>query len=251
MQSLRHPPSIRVDPMLLRFIRVRFTFHKATLVPTRGEAMFRAVLSGILSIICLLGITAYDVGKSPTWPLIEPLSWSGNVDLLGPPTLISIHSANGATTYRLYCSSWLASPEPQWLTAGDSYGGEFECLLTDARPGTPAPRATLLNYDPKDSSPYHFNEGSFHWNELLGKCWNNPEWGADRTFYLRGMRLRIRVVAANVTEFYEDKKAGKTHPIIRSVTVKITAQPDKNADTALAKPPIHSEPSACVVSGVW
>jgi len=81
--------------------------------------------------------------------------------------------------------------------------------------------------------------------ELLGiNCWNDPDWGADRTFYLRGMRLRIHVIAINV-ELYRDEKEGKTHPIIRRVTVKINAEPDKSADTELAREPTRSEPTAC------
>ncbi|MHB8755821.1 MAG: hypothetical protein ACYC92_12840 [Candidatus Acidiferrales bacterium] len=213
--------------------------------------MFQTVFSTILALAFLLGTGVYGASKPPDWPLIKPLSWSGDIDLLGPPTLISIQSTKGTIVYRLYCSSWLAPPEPEWLTQGDSYGGDFECLLTDGKPGTPAKRATLLNYDPEDTSPYHFNEGSFVWKEILGKCWNNPEWGADRTFYLRGMRLRIHVVAVRVVESYQDKVAGKIHPIIRQVTVKITAEPDKNANTELARPPTQPEPKGCMASGMW
>ncbi|MHB8756352.1 MAG: hypothetical protein ACYC92_15570 [Candidatus Acidiferrales bacterium] len=188
---------------------------------------------------------------STSWPSIRPLSWSGEMDLLGPPTLVPIRSTSGNILYRLYCSSYLGPLEPAWLVHGDNYGGDFECLLTDAKPGTYAQRATLLNYDPRDTSPYYFNLGSFHWIELLGKCWDNPQWGADRTFYLRGMRLRIQVLAVKVVEFYQDKAAGKAHPIIRSVTVKITAEPDKSANTELARPPTQSEGPGCVASDMW
>src|SRR5487761_255901 len=214
--------------------------------------MFRTVFSAILSFAFLLGTGVSGAGsKSHNWPLIKPLSWSGEMDLLGPPTLISIRSATGTIPDRLYCSSRLAPPQPEWLTDGDNYGGDFECLLTDAKPGTLAKRATLLNYDPQDKSPYHFNLGSFSWNELLGiNCWSNPEWGDDRTFFLRGMRLRIHVVALRV-ELYKDKKEAKTYPIIRRATANITAQPDKNANTELARPPTQPEPKACMVSGMW
>lgn len=215
--------------------------------------MFRIVSSAILSLAFLLGTGVYSASKSSNWPLIKSLSWSGDIDLLGPPTLIPIRSATGAILYRLYCSSWAASQDwqPEWLTGGDNYEGDFECLLTNAKPGTPAERATLLNYDPEDTSPYHFNEGSFQWNELLGKCWNNPQWGADRTFYLRGMRLRIRVLAIQVKMDYRDTQIGKEHPIIQRVTVEITAEPDANANTSLARPPTHREPSACLENGMW
>jgi hypothetical protein len=185
------------------------------------------------------------LSESQGWPSIQPLTWSGQMDLLGPPTTIEIRSAAGTTLYRLYCSSRLAPPEPEWLLHGNNYGGDFECLLTDAKPGSSARRATLLNYDPDDETPYHFNEGSFGWNELVGECWNNPEWGADRTFYLRGMRLRIDVVGIRI-EFYRDKKEHKTYPIIRRLDVRISARPDKTADTALARPPAQEEPSACM-----
>lgn len=59
------------------------------------------------------------------------------------------------------------------------------------------------------------------------------------------MRLRIHVVAIKV-ELYKDKKEGKAYPVIRRVTVKITAQPDKGAQTGLARPPSQPEPAACV-----
>ncbi|HVA72803.1 MAG TPA: hypothetical protein VNF02_06780 [Candidatus Limnocylindrales bacterium] len=214
--------------------------------------MFRTVFSAILSFAFLLGTGVSGAGsKSHNWPLIKPLSWSGDIDLLGPPTLVPIRSTSGVILYRLYCSSYLGPLEPEWLVHGDNYGGDFECLLTDAKPGTYAERATLLNYDPADPTPYHFNLGSFTWEELLGKCWNNPEWGADRTFYLRGMRLHIRVLDAQVEMYYRDTGLGKTHPIIRRVTVNITAQPDKNANTELARPPTQPEPKACMVSGMW
>jgi hypothetical protein len=65
------------------------------------------------------------------------------------------------------------------------------------------------------------------------------------------MQLRIRVIAANVVEFYKDRYTGKTHPVIRQVTVEITAQPNKSADTELARPPTQREPSACLESGMW
>jgi hypothetical protein len=204
-------------------------------------------------LLLLISVSASSLATSLSvsrmdWPSIKPLSWSGTFDLLGPPTLIPIHSMNGAILYRLYCSSWVSSQndEPQWLTGGDNYEGDFECLLTDAEPGSPAPRATLLNYDAEDTSPYHFNEGSFQWNELLGGCWNDPSWGADRTFYLRGMRLRIRVVQIEITEFYQDKTLNTTHPIISQVTAQITAQPDPQATTALARAPSKPERGACL-----
>jgi len=205
--------------------------------------MSKSVVSTILSVAMLLGIRYSGVGGSH-WPVIRPLSWSGEMDLLGPPTLIAIRSTSGAVVYRLYCSSRLASPEPEWLTQGDNYGADFECLLTDGRPGTPAQRATLLNYDPKDLSPYHSNLGSFTWEELLGKCRNNPVWGTERAFYLRGMRLKIDVLAVKV-EQYKDQKQDETYPIIRRVTVNVSATPDKDARTSLAQPPSEPEPSGC------
>ena len=211
--------------------------------------MSRIAVSIVLSVALLscLGTLRRPPRKISHWPLIQPLSWSGEMDLMGPPTLIAIHSTTGAITYRLYCSSWAArdDTQPKWLTAGDNYEGDFECLLTDAEPGTPAKRATLLNYDPTDGTPYHFNEGSFHWDELLGSCWNNPEWGSDRTFYLRGMRIRIHVIAMKV-ELYKDKKENKMYPIIRRVTANVTAEPDKEANTTLARPPAHDEPTSCL-----
>lgn len=77
------------------------------------------ILGFIISAVVFLsgpGTASHAPGKTSHWPLIKPFSWSGEMDLLGPPTLIAIHSINGAIAYRLYCSSRLARPEPHWLT---------------------------------------------------------------------------------------------------------------------------------------
>ena len=209
--------------------------------------MLRTISSALLCSAFILAAGLFSVtAKLNDWPLIHPLSWSGEMDMLAPPTLIPILSPQGNILYRIYCSSDLAKPEPDWLIHGDNYGGDFVCLFTDATPSAPSHRATLLNYDSQDTSPYHFNLASFGWQELLGiDCWNNPVWGADRTFYLRGMRLRIHVVAMKI-ELYNDKKQDKTYQIIRRVTADITATPDKSADTPLARKPTQSEPAACM-----
>lgn len=188
-------------------------------------------------------------GKSHNWPAIKAISWSGDIDLLGPPSLVVIPAAKGGKVlYRLYCSSRLAPPEPNWLTQGDNYGGDFECLLTDSSPGMSPERATLLNYVAEDKSPYHTNLGSFTWEELQGTCRNDPVWGTSRSLYLRGMRLRISVVGARIEE-YNDKKQAKKYPIIRRVSVKIDAAPDPTAETELARKPAQPEPPECSTGG--
>ena len=183
--------------------------------------------------------------KAKSWPAIKPTFWSGTMDLLGPPTVIVIPTTTAKVTYRLYCSTRLAAPEPEWLTGGDSYGGDFECLLTDTTPGVNATRATLLNYDAEDSSPYHFNLGSFDWSAIVGTCRNDRQWGSDRAFTLRGMKLRIRVTDFKV-ESYNDPKQKATYPIIRWVTAEISAKPDAAAHNSLARPPRYNEPKRCM-----
>lgn len=111
--------------------------------------------------------------------------------------------------------------------------------LTNQLDGQP-----LLNYDPTDPSPYAFNEGSFFWEELVGRCQGNREWGRDRTFYLRGMRLRIHITDVKVEQYY-DRKQGKRYPIVRYVTVKIDAESDAKANSSLARKPKHHEPTKC------
>jgi hypothetical protein len=183
----------------------------------------------ILLISCQSALT----GESKKWPQIKKVSWSGEMDLLGPSTVIEIPTHDPSITYRLYCSSRLAKPEPDWLLQGYTYGTDFSCLLTDSAVGnTDRKRVTLLNWDPKDGGPYHFSRGNFTWNELLGDCWNDLEWGSDRKLYLRNMLLRIHVIGV-VVELYNDPHQKKPYPIIRRVTVHIDAEECADAKSEL------------------
>ena len=179
--------------------------------------------------------------QSSQWPLIKSLSWSGDIDLLGPPTIIPIVGADGRVVYRFYCSSRFGKPAPYSLSQGDAFSGDFECWLTDSQPDVVAERPTLLNVQEDDLSPYHNNLGRFIWDELLGRNWNNPEWGSDRKIYLRAMCLRLHVLKENV-ELHHDGRSAETYPIIRSVRVEILAVPDKRATTRLAARPVSAEP---------
>ena len=209
------------------------------------KAMNRALVVAISVAALMISINVLEASTRQKWPVIQPMSWSGEIDVLVTPNPVFIYDTMGQIVYRIYCSSRIApTPEPEWLVHGDNYGGDFECLLTDEAPGKPARRATLLNYDPTDPSPYHFNEASFGWEELVGRCQDNREWGRDRTFSLRGMRLRIHVTDVKVEQYY-DKKQRQTYPIVRHVTVQISAEPDAKANTSLARKPKHHEPTEC------
>jgi hypothetical protein len=206
--------------------------------------MFRSYVF-IVSVL-LISCSSTLAGTSQKWPQIKKVSWSGEIDLLGSPTVIEIPTQDPQVTYRLFCSSRLAESEPDWLLRGEMYGADFACLLTDTPVGKEADRATLLNPDPKYHRPYGAtNRGNFTWDELLGDCWNDPEWGSDRKLFLRNMLLRIHVIGA-VVELYNDPDAKKSYPIIRRVTVRIDAEECEDANTELVRPSKTKQPIKCM-----
>ena len=110
--------------------------------------------------------------------------------LPGPRTCtlsLPILAVTGKPAYILEC----ASPENAHARAGSfHYTHEFECRLS--LPGaTHAPDTQLL----ADSSSRAgaLSQTGFNWNQLNGDCYRYPDYGGQRTFRLRNMRLIITV----------------------------------------------------------
>jgi hypothetical protein len=70
----------------------------------RENSMLRALV--FLASVLLMSCSSALTGKSQAWPPIKAVSWSGEIDLLGPPKVIEIPTQDPKIIYRLYCSSF-------------------------------------------------------------------------------------------------------------------------------------------------
>ena len=128
------------------------------------------------------------------WEAIQPVSKEVQIDnaATGAVTL-PILGANGNPLYTLSCYGQNAQPN----ATDFKYDGEFECRLTEA--GARRSRhSTLLTENPGQSRDSE-SRARFFGSELEGACAEVPEFGRERTFLLRGMRLTLRMSQVSFT----------------------------------------------------
>lgn len=161
-----------------------------------------------------------------------------HLNLLGAPQIVNLKTTSPKNQISMICSSRYGLTSSAY--SDESFTGDIECWLT---PGGIPNRTTLLNYDPNDLSPYHTNLGRFLWPEVLGRCWNDPTWGMERTIHVRGAALTLAL--DNVTaSLYDDPITHKRIPVIESADLEIQVKPE-DVFTEIASPPAHSEPVSC------
>jgi hypothetical protein len=97
-----------------------------------------------------------------------------------------IKSPNGTSVYRLQCHSAEYGGDPDF-----AYSGDFECRLNSV--GDPDGYSTLLTEDAHQSADWE-SRGRFFAEHLRGTCATIPDFGAIRTFKLRGMDLTLKII---------------------------------------------------------
>jgi hypothetical protein len=86
--------------------------------------------------------------------------------------------------------------------------------------------------------PYsHLERSTFLENQLRGACANYPEWGSERIFMLRHMKISIKFTAlASPSRRGPNKPEGDNNDLRISVKV----EPDPSADSPVAPPPKYA-----------
>src|SRR5581483_1985626 len=117
-----------------------------------------------------------------TYPSIQPLHTRFSVkDIRNAAVSAQILSTSGDPIYLLQCHSAGYTGDPSF-----DYSGDFECRLTTRlRDHT---YSTLLTEDEEQSRDWE-SRGRFFAASLKGRCASIPQFGATRSFKLRGMRL--------------------------------------------------------------
>ncbi|MGH9727332.1 MAG: hypothetical protein ACRD4V_01920 [Candidatus Acidiferrales bacterium] len=182
---------------------------------------------------------------NPPYPQIVPSS--GSSSLPGPNTAfdfadkplppkargfdLPIRDTRGRTVYRFECSS--VKPIMRYgISCGLFEIGKEVNLLADSRDAY-----TLLN------------RGDIYPEQLDGECANYPDWGAERTFRLRGFRLTVRLSnPVFVSSPYDWTGKG-----LQKVGISVQVELDKAATLPVAGAPKYAywnfepHPNACEV----
>lgn len=189
-----------------------------------------------LLVVCAIGTLTYVGAQadSPSWPVIRPVQRTFNVPNVKKMNLsLLIHTKVGVPLYGLFCSS------PPYATNNGSfkaeYGvdymtdfrGDFACVLAMRHWG---PGLLVENASQPNVSP---SRGEFDTKELTGICGSIPNFGATRTFRLRGMKLTLRVIDP-VIDANSHGWGASNEPELKSMKLKVTVHPDPSATRSIA-----------------
>ena len=153
-----------------------------------------------------------------SFPAVKPLQRTFVVADVGEAKVsVDINSTSGAPLYHLQCHSAGYKGDPDF-----DYSGDFECRLSLV--GQPNSYSTLLTEDAHQTRDWE-SRGRFFAADLRGTCARVPEFGATRSFKLRGMDLSLEIT---------DQKfavGGK----LSSLTLTVAVRPDSRAQRSIAE----------------
>lgn len=172
--------------------------------------------------ITLLSSTFSFVGPYPplaqSYPTVAPLQRTFIVpDVPNANVSLDIESLTRVPLYRLQCHSAGYTGDPDF-----DYSGDFECRLSLLRESNSY--STLLTEDTHQSRDWE-SRGRFFAADLKGACARIPQFGATRSFELRGMDLTLGVTDQKFTA------GGK----LTSLTLTVTVRPDPRAQRSIAE----------------
>ncbi len=167
-----------------------------------------------------------------SYPTVKPLRRTFSImDVPKANVSLEIESAGGAPIYHLQCHPAGYTGDPDF-----DYSGDFECRLSLT--GQPNTYSTLLTEDARQSRDWE-SRGRFFAAQLRGPCARVPEFGANRSFALRGMDLDMRITDPTFTD------AGK----LKSLRLTVTVRPDPKAQRPIADvvplPAVGTVPESC------
>lgn len=145
---------------------------------TRGRVVVIAMAVGILS--------SARTARADDWPVVRALH-AVKQFRDGPKASADweLTDLSGRPLYGLRCHSAGYTGDP-----GFDYSGDFECRLVSLY--SKEVFSTLLTENPDQHHDWD-SRGRFLSQELDGECARIPEFGARRTFRLRGMRIALEM----------------------------------------------------------
>lgn len=170
-----------------------------------------------ICVSCLLLIAGCCAAAQP-YPTVRPMKLKFYVhDVKKANVVAYIKSTNDKALYKLQCHSAGYIGDPYF-----DYSGDFECRLSLV--GRKNIYSTLLTEDINQTRDWE-SRGRFFASDLRGACAHIPQFGANRSFELRGMTLTLHITDSVFTN------AGTLTSL--KLTVQVTANP--NAQRPIAK----------------
>ncbi len=150
-------------------------------------------------------------------------------DVTKANVVMHLETKDGKSLYTLQCHAMGYTGDPDF-----EYSGDFECRLSqfDHR----STYSTLLTEDLQQSRDWE-SRGRFFAADLRGACAQVPEFGASRSFRLRGMKLTLKVLDPS---FKKDK--------LISLKLTVSVVPDSRARRKIAADvplPTTGVPASC------
>lgn len=164
------------------------------------------------------------------FPTVSPVEKTFRVeDVKKADVSLEIESPEGSPIYRLQCHSAGFTGDPDF-----DYSGDFECRLSSV--GHNDRYSTLLTEDISQSRDWE-SRGRFFSKNIRGACASIPDFGATRTFQLRGMTLILQIVNPS---FNSDGS-------LKAVDLRVAVSPDPGAKRPIAAivPPPRRAPAEC------
>jgi hypothetical protein len=162
------------------------------------------------------------------WPELKEVTVNFPVDFATQKIEIDLPLSDktGKVQYLFWCrggsEEYLATQ-----TVGDDFlVGPFSCGLKSA---DKHPDGNLLG---EDGSPLWHTRAQYHYDQLLGKCGDYPEFGWIRTFKLRGFQLTLAVSDVKINPSGE----------ITYFRFGVYLKPDKSAIGAISQRPDYLSP---------
>lgn len=142
---------------------------------------------------------------------------------------LRIPDASGRSRYRLLCHSgnYEGTADLQYPGEQHDFVGDFDCHLHSLE----SPGPSLLIHDPLDSSRPSRARSILLARDATGNCASYPEYGLQREFRLRGMRISFRY--SNVE--FASSRVEKGIPGIASFDFQVEVKPDRDSISAIAE----------------
>lgn len=169
-------------------------------------------------VACVLIAVGYSVAciGAESYPPVSPMQTVIDVANVAEANIwLAIRAPNGNPLYKLECHS------PNYIDPNFNYSGDFECRLSSI--GHIDVYSTLLTEDAHQSTDWE-SRGRFFAAELRGPCSLIPEFGATRSFKLRGMQLTLQIVDSKFSN------NGK----LNSLKLRVVVRSDPLAHRAIA-----------------
>ncbi len=162
----------------------------------------------ILNMLCVVGYCS----EAKSYPVVKPVQQTFDVpDVSKANVALNIRSIDDSPVYKLQCHSAGFTGDPDF-----DYSGDFECRLSSI--GNQDAYSTLLTEDSEQSRDWE-SRGRFFAGDLRNPCANIPQFGATRSFELRGMDLTLQISHPVFTE----------HGNLGSLKLTVKVSPNPNA----------------------